>query len=52
MITIETLRDQISNMERAGKGNSLLCKKLKARLAKLQVKRKRDSNGRFASESA
>jgi hypothetical protein len=47
MITIETLRDQISNMERAGKGDSLLCKKLKASLAKLQGEKKRDKNGRF-----
>ena len=47
MITIETLRDQISNMERAGKGNSPLCWGLKKRLAKQQGEKKRDKNGRF-----
>lgn len=47
MITIETMRDQIDAMERTGNGSSMLCKKLKARLAKAQGEKKRDKNGRF-----
>lgn len=61
MITIETLRDQISNMERAGTGKSLLCKGLKRQLLSMVIEatpkttaciivlgeKKRDKNGRF-----